>query len=165
MGIRVDKETERRLLDMCRPTTVTFTPEREKPTLVEPGIAIEPTRVTILIAHATKNELNQRAWKAKNRRAGEAWRRVREAIGPHLGALEQYARHYAQGGALRVTFTRLGGRHLDQLCNLGGALKGVEDAVCYLLGADDGNPQWHPIPAQECGGPVGVRVDIEKVQS
>lgn len=160
MGIRVDKELERRLLEMCRPTTVT--PEREqKPTLVEPGIAIEPTRLTILVAHATKNELNERKWRAKNRRAGEAWRRVREAIGPHLGSLEPYARHYAQGGALRVTFTRLGGRHLDQLCNLGGALKGVEDAVAFILGADDRDPRWHPAADQVCGGPVGVKVVLE----
>lgn len=129
---------------------------------VQPGIAVEPNRITIMIAVETKAEVNQRAWKAKNRRAGEAWRRTREAIGPHLGALEPFARHYADGGALRVGFVRLGGRRLDVMSNLGSALKGVEDAVAYLLGASDGSPQWHAAAGQEPGGGlVGVRVTVE----
>jgi hypothetical protein len=42
------------------------------------------------------------------------------------------------------------------------ATKGVEDAVCYLLGVDDGSPQWHPIPAQDTGHDgIGVMVELE----
>ena len=117
-------------------------------------------RVIINVAIETKNELNQRAWKAKNRRAGEAWRRVREAVGWRIARLGPLAEEYDSGASLRVKFTRLGGRKLDK-SGLAAACKGVEDAVAYLLGADDGDRRWLPEWEQEVGGLVGVRVEIE----
>lgn len=135
-------------------------PEPEpRPTFVTPGIAIEPNRVTILVACETKSETNQRQWRAKNRRAGQAWMKVREAVGANIGALEPFARHYAAGGVLRLRFVRLGGRRLDN-SNVPSATKGVEDAVAYLLNANDGDARWHPGWDQEAGL-VGVRVEIE----
>lgn len=131
--------------------------------LLEPGIAIVQGTLTLFVAVETKNETNERQWKAKSRRAGAQWNAVRKAVGPHLVMLVPLAEHLAQGGAVRARFTRLGGRHLDQLANLGAAFKGVEDAVCFLLGIDDRSPQWHPVAEQEPGsGPVGVRVEIEE---
>lgn len=118
-------------------------------------------RLVVFVAVETKNETNERQWKAKNRRAGAAWKAVREAIGGQLGLLEPFARAYASDKALRVTFTRLGGRRLDQLCNLGAACKGVEDAIAYLLGADDGDPRWDARAEQEPGELVGVRIEVE----
>lgn len=117
-------------------------------------------RVIINVAIETKNELNQRAWKAKNRRAGEAWRRVREAVGWRISRLGPLAEEYDGGSSLRVRFIRLGGRKLDK-SGLAAACKGVEDAVAYLLGANDGDRRWLPEWEQEVGGPVGVRVEIE----
>lgn len=137
-------------------------PEPKAAKLVEPGIALVSGRLVIMVAVETRNEANQRDWRARSRRSGAAWRAVRESVGVHLSLLEPFARHYASGGALRVTFTRLGGRRLDQMANLGVALKGVEDAVAFLVGADDGDPRWHPVPRQEAGV-VGVRVEIEGV--
>ena len=128
---------------------------------VEPGIVIEPHRLVILVDVETTNETNARDWRARSRRSGQAWKRTRNAIGVHLGALEPFARVYASGGALKVKFTRLGGRHLDQMANLGASMKGVEDAMAYLLGADDGDPRWHAIAQQKPGGPMGVEVVLE----
>ena len=41
------------------------------------------------------------------------------------------------------------------------ALKGVEDAMEYLLNANDGDPRWHAIAQQKPGGPMGVEVVLE----
>ena len=46
--------------------------------------------------------------------------------------------------------------------NLPSSLKGVEDAVALMLGADDGDPRWRCVCAQEPGGRAGVRVRISK---
>lgn len=128
----------------------------------EPGLCHSGSMVQIWVAIETRNELNQRAWKAKNRRAGEAWRRVREAVGPNIEFLNTVSRWYHFGKPLRVKFTRLGGRKLDR-SGLAAAAKGVEDAVAYLIGADDGDVRWKPEWEQETSGPVGMRVDIEVV--
>lgn len=134
--------------------------KRKNAEMVAPGIAANSKTVVILVAIETKNELNQRVWKAKNRRAGEAWRRVREAIGPSVALLDNLCWMYHHGCSLRVKFVRLGGRKLD-LSGIAAACKGVEDAVAYLLGADDGDPRWKPEWDQEVGGLVGLRVEIE----
>jgi hypothetical protein len=165
MGIRVDKETERRILAMCvQPPSLAYDQglidHAPDPGMVEPGILIEDGRVTLLVAVETKSEMNQRAWRARNRRMGAAWKAARVALGVHLGALEPFARAYASGDGLWVKFVRLGGRSID-ISNIAGATKGVEDAVAYLLGADDGDPRWHPSWDREPGGPVGVRVEIQ----
>lgn len=162
MGMKLDRDTLRKVYEMAR--TETPSPEPEpRPKFVTPGLAVEPNRVTILVAVETKAEVNHRAWRAKNRRAGEAWRRVREAIGANIGALELFARHYAAGGVLRLRFVRMGGRRLDN-SNVPSATKGVEDAVAYLLNANDGDRRrWKPEFDQEPGGLVGVRVTVELI--
>jgi hypothetical protein len=163
MGMRLDSETTRKVLEMCAEAKASIALDGEAicgPEMVEPGILIENGRVTLLVAVETKSEMNQRAWRARNRRMGAAWKAVRVALGVHLGALEPFARAYASGDGLWVKFVRLGGRSID-ISNIAGATKGVEDAVAYLLGADDGDPRWHPSWDREPGGPVGVRVEIQ----
>ena len=142
-------------------TTLPAEPDHNVDTnkMVEPCISTSAGTVTIYVAYASKSETNQRDWKAKSRRTGEAWRKVREAIGPNLGLLETLAIHYAKNGALRVRMTRLGGRKMDR-SNLPAARKGIEDAIAYLLGADDGDSRWHPEYDQEPGGDVGVGIDV-----
>lgn len=136
-------------------------PRKRRPAeMVTPGIAVEPERVVILVAMETVNETNARQWQARSRRSGMAWDRVRKAVGPHLGALEPYCRHWENGGALRVRFVRLGGRALDR-SNIPPATKGVEDAIAYLLGASDGDPRWHPEWDCVPGGVVGVEITLE----
>lgn len=127
---------------------------------VEPGLAILNGRLIILVAADTANETNQRKWKAKNRRAGQAWTAVRQAIGPNLGTLASFARYYESGKVLRVKFVRLGGRKMDR-SGIPAATKGVEDAVAYLLGCNDGDVRWLASWDQETGGPCGVRVEVE----
>jgi len=162
MGTKLESlplDTQRYILERLRESTPAPEPE-PRPTFVVPGIAVEPNRVTILVACETKSETNQRAWRAKNRRAGQAWAKVREAIGVNIGALEPFARHYAAGGVLRLRFVRLGGRRLDN-SNVPAATKGVEDAVAYLLNANDGDPRWGVPEWGQEPGLVGVRVEIE----
>lgn len=137
-------------------------PRKMKPKeLVEPGIAWIGRALVLIVAVETKNEINQRAWQGRNRRAGAAWMAVRKAVGGNLATIGGFALHFANGNPLRVTFTRLGGLKLDQMVNLGAALKGCEDAIAYLLGADDGSPLWIANAKQEPGGLVGVRIEIE----
>jgi hypothetical protein len=62
---------------------------------------------------------------------------------------------------VRARFVRLGGKRLDPMVNLPSAMKGCEDAVCFLLGLDDSSPLWVPSCDQEPGdGPVGVRIEL-----
>lgn len=130
---------------------------RTRKPLVEPGmVALRTWHVAI----ETKNESNAREWKARNRRAGAAWRAVRAAI--RLSDLVPIAALARGGHVVTAKFTRLGGRRLDSLVNLPSALKGCEDAFCYLLGIDDGSPQWRPTCDQEPDSELmGVRVEIE----
>lgn len=44
--------------------------------------------------------------------------------------------------------------------NLPSALKGVEDAVAFLIGADDADPRWRCECRQEPGGPLGVKIEL-----
>jgi hypothetical protein len=158
----IPRDTLRAILERCEPPA-----KRTKPIkagkLVEPGIAIGANRLTITVAYQGVAEGNQREWQARNRRSGMAWKAVREAMGSHLAALDPYTEHVETGGALRVKFTRLGGRSLDALVNLPASMKGVEDAIAYLLGMDDGKPYWHPSPAQEESDEIGVRIEIERM--
>lgn len=174
MGLRITPQQERELIDMGAVITpanhAAYAPKDEavakkKKTpvkLVEPWICGYPSgHVELHVPIETINETNSRAaWQAKNRRAGAAWVAVRKAIGVHLSLLEPFAKEYASNGALRVRFTRLGGRKLDR-SNLSPACKGVEDAIAYCLGANDGDPRWHPDWDQDTSWDgVGVRVEI-----
>lgn len=167
--MKISPELESKLIAMGgvygKPANVEEPPaktsKRKPAELVTPGIAIEPERVTILVAMETVNPTNGSSdWKAKSRRAGAAWRRVREAVGPNLGALEPFSRHYENGGALRVRFVRIGGRALD-MSNIPPATKGCEDAIAFLLNANDGDPRWHPEWDCVPGGAVGVEITLE----
>ena len=117
-------------------------------------------QLIIQVGLVTAPELNHRVWQAKNRRAGAAWQAVRKAIGIRLDYLKPFAEHYQDGGALKIVFTRCSSRQVDR-CNLSGCTKGVEDAVAYLLGANDGDKRrWFPDWAEEKSLEVGVRVEI-----
>jgi hypothetical protein len=68
--------------------------------------------------------------------------------------------HYHSGKALRITFTRLGENRLDR-ANLSTALKATEDAIAYMLGANDGDDRWQSTYEQEDSALIGVRVEIQ----
>lgn len=131
---------------------------RRGPALVEPSFAATAAGPVWVVPLETANESNGRDWKSRSRRSGAAWRAVRAAV--ELRHLAPFERLLRSGSPVRVRLVRLGGRHLDRLVNLPGALKGCEDALAYLLGVDDGSPLWVPECDQEPGGPVGVRIEI-----
>lgn len=162
--MKLSKADERRLLALPGVTVNGRKPaKREKPAeLIEPDIKVgNDARIIINVAIDTDCEINGRSWKAMHRRNGAAWRAVREAVGVHLDVFVVHARDYCAGLELRAKFTRIGGRRLDPMANLGTSMKGCEDAICYLLGIDDGSPQWVAKAEQEPGpGPVGVRIEI-----
>jgi hypothetical protein len=107
----------------------------------------------------TRAEANQRDWRAKNRRAGAAWKAVRSVV--RLSELAPYEQRIAAGGSVDIRFVRIGGRFLDPLVNLPSALKGVEDVFAFLLDVDDRSPLWRPSCGQETGSDgMGVRVEI-----
>lgn len=125
-------------------------------------IAGAPIVLIALIPVATASEANGRDWRARSKRSNAAWRAVSRTLGPHLRDLGIFATAYHAGQPLLVTFARLGGRKLDR-GNVANALKGTEDAVAFMLGADDGDDRWKSEYVQHPGGPVGVRVEIEVV--
>ncbi len=118
---------------------------------------------TWTIAVETASEINGREWRKRSKRSDAAWRAVSKAMGPTLNWLSFYANEYWLGTSLRVRLTRLGGRKLDR-SNLPTALKAVEDAVAFMIGADDGSPQWCAEWHQEPGGNVGVRIELSRVE-
>jgi hypothetical protein len=162
MGMRVDKETERRILQLVADglPLLKRIPDEEPQEMVEFGIAIEKNRLTCTIPCITRSEANESKWHKKMARKLSVKRAVRESLGRHHAAFSTFAEHFHQGKPLRVVLTRLGGRKLDALANLGASLKGVEDMIAGLLLADDGSPLWQATAAQEPGGPMGVRVEI-----
>jgi hypothetical protein len=135
---------------------------RRKPPEMVPGGFGRPG--TFWVPLVTASEANARNWKERSARTHAARRAVSRVLGPHLRALADFSEHYHAGGALRVVFTRLGGRRLDR-SNLGNALKATEDAVCLVLGCDDGDPRWVSSFEQEPGGKVGVRVELEALEA
>ena len=109
--------------------------KREKPELVESRF-IPPA--TWVIGAESKSEVNHREFRKRSKRTDGAWRATSKIMGPHLKALAPFAEAYHAGRRLVVTFTRLGGKRLDR-SNLPTATKAVEDAVAFMLGADDGD--------------------------
>lgn len=143
---------------------------RESATLVEPGVAVifrcDPHvtpagnyTLIALIPIKTASEINGRDWRKRSGRSKASWNAVSRVLGPHLGLLAPFSEAYRSQRALKVTFTRLGGRKLDR-SNLPTATKAVEDALAFMLGADDGDPRWHSSFEQEPGD-VGVRIELE----
>lgn len=136
-------------------------PARVPTPQLKPIISASKEYLLIQLPILTKSEANQGGnWKGKSKRTKDARRQVSLLCGPHLRKLAWFAEHYHRGGTLKATFTRMGGRHLDPMANLGHALKATEDAICLMLGVDDGDPRWVAVPKQELGGDVGVRIEI-----
>lgn len=112
----------------------------------------------------TASEVNGRDWKARSRRSGAAWKAVSKLLGPHLALLAPFAEAYHSDKALKVVFTRLGCHKMDK-SNLPSATKAVEDALAFMLGADDGDPRWsarwEQVPEAEV---CGVRIYLEVIQ-
>ena len=134
---------------------------RKKSEMVQESISVNEGVLTIVCAVETFSEINGRDWRERSKRTKAARIAVRSAIAHRLDLLHTYSRHYTAGGTLKVTFTRLGGKKLDRMANLGTALKGVEDAFAYLLFASDGDARWRATAEQEPGGEVGVRITVE----
>lgn len=107
----------------------------------------------------TRSEVNGREWRGRSARTQEARKAVSELMGRTLGWVAPYAAHYHAGGALRVKFTRLGRQRLDR-SNLPTATKAVEDAVCLVLGTNDGDPRWRAEWEQDTSSVAGVRVEL-----
>lgn len=120
-------------------------------------------RLVIELPVRTVSEANQRAWRERSNRTREARAVVSRCLGPHLRTLAAYAEHYHGGGVLKVTFTRVGGSPIDAMANLGASLKHCEDALCLLLGTDDGDKRWQAAAEQAAGKAVGVRIELECV--
>lgn len=118
--------------------------------LVRPGWAIEFT-----VPCVVKSEANLREhWAVKHRRFKIQAHAVDVVIG-----LFGWAIHVAE--PLAITFTRLGGKKLDD-DNLSGSFKAVRDALCRRLGRDDGDEGLTFHYRQDSGnGPKGVRIRIE----
>jgi len=112
-----------------------------------------------VIPLVTSSEINGRDWEARSRRSNAAWKAVSQALGPHLRDLAPIAESYHSGETITIRLTRIGGRKLDR-SNLPTALKATEDAVAFLIGADDGDPRWQAEWDQEPGGPMGVRIEV-----
>lgn len=129
-------------------------PDLVVPAFTPPGLWTLPI--------ATASEANGRDWRKRSNRTRAARKIVSEQLGRALVWVAAFAAHYHAGGALRVTFTRLGGKRLDN-SNLPPALKATEDAVALMFGADDGDPRWRAEWGQEPGGPGGVRVELHTV--
>ena len=116
---------------------------------------------TWMIGAEVPSLANCREWKTRNRVAQAHRKAVSRALGAHLRAVLPAADHYHRGGAVRVELVRLGGHTLDKHDNLPAALKYVLDAVCLMVGADDGDDRIHTRYLQEPGGACGVRITLE----
>lgn len=148
----------------CRPfeapAPVEAKPRLKKPLL--PSCFVPPA--TFLVGIRLESEANLSGhWTKKNRRKRGCHRAVSELLGKHLAILVPFAEHYHAGGAVKVKMIRLGGNKLDT-GNLWNAVKGLEDAIAFMIGANDGDPRWVAEPGQETGGDrVGVKVQLENV--
>lgn len=130
--------------------------ETVAPSFTPPGTWVVPLK--------TRSEANNRDWRSRSARTQEARRAVSKALGPHLRDLAPVAEAYHRGLPVRATITRIGGAKVD-VGNLSVTLKAVEDFVCLVLGADDGDPRWRPTYLQEPGGPMGVRIELEALEA
>lgn len=134
--------------------------EADNPTLIEATFNHSEWHPSWEIPLVTRNESNLREWRKRSKRTDAAWKAVSRNIGPWVGYLGRFAREYHSGRPVRCVLTRIGGRTLDRMSNLGSALKAVEDAVCFLIGVDDGDPRWQCRAEQEPGDAYGVRVEF-----
>jgi len=154
MGMRLDPETTRRVLAMAEPQKT----RREKE-YVDAGVSIEPRRLVLTIPHETKSEANQRDRWGKIKRTKSVRKILQQTIWPYHSQLTKFVEAFHGGGLVTVTFTRLGGRQLDD-DNLRSSMKAARDTVASLLLADDGDPRFCWRYAMKPGGPVGVMVEL-----
>lgn len=162
MAIKLTKQVIASLSDDVRKQLGIKSKTRSKvDSFVAPSVTVEGGVFTAVIPVFVASEANQRGWAKIAGRAVGVKRAVADVLGPHAGLLAPFTEAYHAGDVLKLTFTRLGGKHLDAMANLGRALKSVEDAVAAAMLADDGDPRWNATAQQEPGGPAGVRVKIE----
>lgn len=130
-------------------------PQHHFPLVAEAFIA----PATWVLPIPTASEINLRDWRARSRRSDVAWKVVSRCFGRQLDYLSHIARHYHAGRPIDVKLTRLATKRLDN-SNVPPALKAAEDAVAFLLGADDGDARWQSSFHQEVGYVIGVRVEL-----
>lgn len=161
MGMRVSRELERKLEQMCEPIRAEVRRAAPVEEMVEPNAVFALGKADVMLPVVTRSEANESKWFRKMLRKVPVKRVFRECLGKHAMAFSVFARHYHNGGALRIVFTRLGGRKLDK-SNLPSTLKTVEDMLAGMLLADDGDSRWQPSWEQE-PGKVGVRIEMVMV--
>ncbi len=122
-----------------------------------PSVHVPPS--VWIVGVETRSEANGRQWKDRSNRTKAAREAVSKLFGKSLATLALFAEHYHNGGSVLITFTRLAPKRLDR-GNVSVALKGVEDALALMLGADDGDPRWLPSYEQETSERYGVRIKL-----
>jgi hypothetical protein len=147
------------------PTPIPIENSPRTKAFVQAGVAIEATRVVVVVPTETKSEANQvgsnsGGWKGKAKRTKNAKMILFHTLWPFHGSLTPFVKHFHGHGGLRVTFTRLGGRVLDD-DNLRSSMKATRDGIAALMLADDGDSRFHWCYGQEPGGAIGIRVEIE----
>ena len=113
-------------------------------------------KVTITLPITVKSELNQRGhWSKRAKR----FRSQKDVLQTTLINFGMY--HCCQVGKVSVTFTKLGGRAMDD-DNLRGSFKGLRDEVAsWMLDVNDADPRITWKYEQEPKGRQGVRIEIE----
>ena len=135
--------------------------KRTKPLATKVCVLDPSGSLRIVVAVVTHSEGNAKEWKARHRRTGQAWMAVSDAVDREL--LAPFSTYYRAGQPLSIKFVRLGGKHIDGMANLGMTMKGCEDALAFLIGANDGSPNWVAAAQQEEDLPfLGVRIEITK---
>lgn len=134
-------------------------PKRRTKPLMVPECFVPPA--TWLIPVEVVSEANKRGhWSKHHGRKASQQRAVSRAMGRHLRVLADFADALHEGKPVKVMLTKLGGRKVDK-SNLARAFKGVEDACCLILGADDGAANWRIDWQWESNPRVGVKVELE----
>ncbi len=132
-----------------------------KPVLV-PAVFAPPATWTVPL-HVKSGD-NAHEFRAKIGRAGHERRVVARCLGgATLRHLVPFAEAAAEGRAVTVALTRLGGGEMDT-DGLAGAMKYVRDTVALVLGFDDNarSPlRWEY--GQQPGGACGVRITLEEL--
>lgn len=162
-SIQISKEV---LADLIAKGLIPDTPKGKKTKagkrFVEPSVEeMSDGALVVTLPLQTISEANAREWRGRSNRTRIARDMVSRTLGKELRKLVPFAEAYHRGEIVRLTFTRLGGYKLDQMANLGSALKQTEDAVCTMLGANDGASNWKATAEQEPGGLIGVRIRFE----
>lgn len=158
--MKLPPELERKCLELAGQTPGARLSEPrtdEKPSLVTAAFLPPATWILPIV---TVSEINHRDWRSRSGRTKKAKKIVSVEFGRHLDWLATFGVHYHTDGKIVAKFTRLGVKKLDA-ANLPSSLKAVEDAVAFMIGADDGDPRWVAEFDQEIGDVVGVRIELK----